>query len=132
MANEAKPKKPSVLVVDDDQDITLILEEFLKESGYEVDVAYDGMDALSRIRSREYHAVICDMMMPRMTGETLYREVERDCPWMSRRFLFVSGLARGHDFGPFFAQTGVRWVEKPFHTEEVLQIVSEIISENRE
>jgi len=130
----ADPKKPSagtILVVDDDQDIAMVLEEFLKEEGYQVEIAYDGMQALSLIRVHEYDAVICDMMMPRMSGDTLYQEVERDAPWMARRFLFVSGMARGQQFGHFFAQKGVRWVDKPFHAEEVLQIVSEIIAEHK-
>ena len=130
MANKSAPK--TVLVVDDDQDIVLVLEAFLKESGYEVDVAYDGMDALARIRAHNYDAVVCDMMMPRMSGERLYREVERTAPWMSRRFLFVTGMARIQDYGRFFSQVNARSVEKPFHAEEVLQIISEIVAENKE
>jgi DNA-binding NtrC family response regulator len=130
MTSAKGPK--SVLVVDDDQDIVLVLEAFLKESGYDVDVAYDGMDALASIRAHNYDAVICDMMMPRMSGEDLYREVERTAPWMSHRFLFVTGMARVQDYGRFFSQVNARSIEKPFHAEDVLQIISEIVAENKE
>jgi len=122
----------TVLVVDDDQDIVMVLEQFLQEAGYKVDVAYDGLDALTRIRSHTYDAVVCDMMMPRMNGETLYREVEHSAPWMARRFLFVTGMARSSEFSRFFTQTLTRSIEKPFHAEDVLQVIAEIIKENKE
>jgi CheY-like chemotaxis protein len=130
MANQATPK--SVLVVDDDQDIAMVLEEFLKDAGYQVDVAYDGLEALSKIRAHNYDAVVCDMIMPRMSGDMLYREAERTSPAMNRRFLFVTGMARLNDCQRFFEQTGTRSIEKPFHAEEVLQLVAEIIAENKD
>jgi CheY-like chemotaxis protein len=130
MADPAQTKTKTVLVVDDDQDIVLVLEQLLKDSGYEVDVAYDGLDALGRIRSFEYDAIVCDMVMPRMSGEALYHEVARSAPWLARRFLFVTGMARSSDYGRFFDQTAARSVEKPFHAEDVLQMIAEIIAEN--
>lgn len=130
MDSPATPK--TVLVVDDDQDIALVMEDFLKEAGYQVDVAYDGMDALSKIQAHNYDAVVCDMVMPRMTGDMLYHEVEKASPCMNRRFLFVTGMAQVNDCQRFFEQTGSRTVEKPFHVDEVLQIVAEIIAENQE
>jgi CheY-like chemotaxis protein len=127
MANESQRK--SILVVDDDQDVVMVIEQLLQESGYQVDVAYDGIDALSRIRSQEYDVIVCDMMMPRMTGEMLFREVERIAPWMGRRFLFCTGMTQSHDFSRFFDETLARSIEKPFHGEEVLSLVAEIIAE---
>ena len=131
MANETKSTPKSVLVIDDDQDIVVVLEEFLKESGYDVAVAYDGIDALSHIHSRLYDAVICDMMMPRMSGEELYNEVERSEPGMTRRFVFITGMSRVSDVQRFFHQKDLRHLDKPFHPEDVLQMVKEIIQENK-
>lgn len=129
MAGESGKK--DVLVVDDDQDIVMVLEQFLLDAGYQVDVAYDGLDALGRIRSHNYDAIVCDMMMPRMSGEALYREVERTAPWMARRFVFVTGMARSQDCSRFFSQTLTRSIEKPFHAEEVLSMIAAIIAENQ-
>lgn len=132
MPNKPHPSQRAVLVIDDDQDIVQVLEAILQAEGYQVDVASDGMDGLSRIQAHNYDAVICDMMMPRMRGDTLYGEIVRCLPWMSRRFLFVSGLARSPDKAHFFSQPNVLWLEKPFHPDEVMQIVREIIAENAE
>lgn len=129
MPNDQPLPKKAVLVVDDDQDIATVLESILVGEGYRVDVAYDGMDAMSRIHAHNYDAVVSDLMMPRMRGDTLYQEVIRDSPWMANRFLFVSGVVASADAIHFFTQAGVRWVEKPFHPDDVLQIVREIIAE---
>ncbi len=128
MPTPTPPK--SVLVVDDDHDLVLILEDFLKEAGYQVEVAHNGLEALTMIRSHHFDAVVCDLFMTRMGGELLYREVERSAPWMMDRFLFVSGMAGMSDAKAFLSRTGVRSLEKPFHADEVLQVVSEIIAEN--
>jgi len=129
----ARPATPkSILVVDDDQDIVDIIEAVLKEAGYQVDVAFNGIEALTQIRSHTYDVILCDFIMPGLSGDALYYEVERSAPWLARRFLFVTGTSRVKDYTGFFGKTGVRSVEKPFHADEVLQIVSEIIAETKD
>jgi CheY-like chemotaxis protein len=59
----------SVLVVEDDDSIRLLLMEYLKEdSALQVDGARDGVDALHHVSTRSYSVVILDLMMPYMTG----------------------------------------------------------------
>jgi CheY-like chemotaxis protein len=131
MAGPTTPQR-CILVVDDDQDIVMVMETLFRDTGYIVDVAYDGLDALSRIRSQNYDVVVCDMVMPRMSGEHLFREVEKATPWMTSRFLFVTGMARSQDYDSFFSRTSTRYIEKPFHAEDLLALVNEIIAENKD
>ena len=62
---------PRLLVVDDSLSARKTLETLLKDTGYEVMTAIDGLDALNQIRKRQPDLVITDMEMPRMGGVEL-------------------------------------------------------------
>ncbi|OGW36974.1 MAG: hypothetical protein A2010_00520 [Nitrospirae bacterium GWD2_57_9] len=60
--------KGSLLIVDDEPDILLVMSANLRKEGYEVETAEDGVEALRKLESRDYDAVIVDQQMPRLTG----------------------------------------------------------------
>ena len=70
--------KGSLLIVDDEPDILLVMSANLRKEGYDVDTAGDGMDALRMIESRDYDAVIVDHQMPQLTGMELLSRLRRD------------------------------------------------------
>jgi CheY-like chemotaxis protein len=57
-----------VLVVDDEEDLRLLLQELLREEGYQVDVAKDGEEAVEKLSSLAMDLVVLDMMMPKIDG----------------------------------------------------------------
>lgn len=57
-----------ILVCDDEKDIVTALGIYLKSDGYQVYEAYNGKEALDIIRSKEFHLVLMDIMMPEMDG----------------------------------------------------------------
>ncbi len=58
----------NILVCDDDREIVDAIEIYLKNDGYSVLKAYNGMDALGIISETEVHLVIMDVMMPKLDG----------------------------------------------------------------
>jgi len=96
MPEDERPKRMMhrVLVVDDDHDLAVLLGEVLTYENCEVDIAANGMEAMDRLRTSDYDAVLCDLMMPRIDGEVLYNDVVRDYPFLANRFLFVTGSRR--------------------------------------
>ena len=58
----------TLLLCEDERDLSAAVKRILELSGYEVDVAYDGVQALDQIYSRHYDGVILDVMMPRLDG----------------------------------------------------------------
>jgi DNA-binding NtrC family response regulator len=104
-----------VLVVDDDHDLAELLREVLTFENCEVEVASNGMEAMDRLRTGEYEAILCDMVMPRVDGEALYNDVVRDFPHLSNRFLFVTGQSsRMARFCDHVTREGNYVIEKPF------------------
>ncbi|NOH01207.1 MAG: response regulator transcription factor [Chloroflexi bacterium] len=64
-----------ILVVEDEAGVAGFLEQGLKESGYAVDVARDGADGLEYALAYEYDVIVLDIMLPKMNGLELLREV---------------------------------------------------------
>ena len=60
--------KGSVLIVDDEPDIQLVMSANLRRDGYEVDAAGDGNEALRKLEVRDYDVIVLDHQMPNMTG----------------------------------------------------------------
>lgn len=69
-----------VLMVDDDEVVRTVVGEYLRQRGYEVDEAQDGIEALDSIREREPHVVVTDLGMPRMDGLGLLRALAASNP----------------------------------------------------
>jgi CheY-like chemotaxis protein len=70
-------KRPSLLVVDDDEDTCRNLSDILTDLGYRVDVAHDGPSALELVRRNAYDVALLDYRMPGMDGLTLYRAIKK-------------------------------------------------------
>jgi DNA-binding NtrC family response regulator len=71
----------SILVVDDDPDVCEYLKDFLGADGYGVTVCNDSTNAVEALRNDDYHVVILDLMMPKLSGIDLLgkiREVDDD------------------------------------------------------
>ncbi|HEX9550438.1 MAG TPA: response regulator, partial [Candidatus Limnocylindrales bacterium] len=67
---------PRILLVDDDPNLLVLLADQLRADGFEVQTSRDGDEALRRLRSGWPDLLIVDMMMPRMDGLTLAREIK--------------------------------------------------------
>jgi two-component system cell cycle sensor histidine kinase/response regulator CckA len=82
----------TILLVEDEASVRRATAEFLRLQGYNVIEAWDGVDALELAKEQKaIHLVISDVVMPRMSGGALAKEVARVRP--DTQFLFVSGYA---------------------------------------
>src|SRR5436190_22383394 len=57
-----------VLVIDDDQELCALIKEYLEPLGYQIVTEHDGPGGLERAAHEQFHAVILDVMLPRMDG----------------------------------------------------------------
>ena len=75
MSEPARPRR--VLVVDDDEQLRYVLQETMKEDGYEVEAASNGREALAIIERWRPDLIVLDLMMPVMDGEAFRQEQRR-------------------------------------------------------
>jgi two-component system, chemotaxis family, chemotaxis protein CheY len=80
---------PSVLVVDDEDQIRQLIRETLEQAGYEVQEARDGKDALERYRANNTDLVIMDILMPDQDGLESIMTLRREFP--NSRVIAITG-----------------------------------------
>ncbi|MFJ7668662.1 response regulator transcription factor [Lysinibacillus sp. NPDC097195] len=109
--------KLTVLVTDDDQDIRDGIEIYLKNEGYHVIKAADGVEALEKLEHNEVHLIILDIMMPNMDGITATFKIraERNIP-----IIMLSAKAEDGDKIHGLSVGADDYVTKPFHPLELL------------
>jgi OmpR family response regulator RpaB len=114
----------TVLIIDDDAYIRRVIELKLKKHGYGVITASNGADGLNLIESLKPDAVIMDLNMPRIDGETLCRVTE---PLRKERgFLTIvlSSRVDPHDRHWLGQMVNTKFVEKPFSPSGLLACLS--------
>jgi twitching motility two-component system response regulator PilG len=114
-----------VLVIDDSNTIRRSAEIFLKQGGYEVVLAEDGFDALSKVNDHNPNVIFCDILMPRLDGYQTCAIIKRNPRFTHTPVIMLSskdGLfdkARGRMVG---AQD---YLTKPFTKDQLLQVVAQ-------
>jgi CheY-like chemotaxis protein len=93
---QTTPRSWHVLVVDDNEDAADSIAEMLRLSGHRVDVAYNGMCALAKVRSGCPEVVLCDIGLPELSGYDFAKAVRRDCHH-TIRLVAISGYAQPDD-----------------------------------
>ncbi len=121
----AKPHK--VLVVDDEPEITDIIETFLETAGYEVKSENSSMVGIERAKTFLPDLVLLDIMMPFMDGYDICAELKKDQKTKDIPVVFLTGKDARADEGRSFKVGGVLYIKKPFSCERLLDIVKMVL-----
>ena len=122
-AEQAPTRRPRVLVVDDEVQIGRSITRMLDKRADVVCVTR-ARDALARLTSGEtFELVLCDLMMPEMTGIDLYGELRAIAPELLATICFMTGGAFTHRAHEFLTSSGVRCYEKPLDRASVLALL---------
>lgn len=114
----------SILVVDDEESITDMLERVLRAWGYDVQVSDNAADALSLLRRREVDLILCDLKMPGMMGPAFYERLQQISPSLVERVAFMTGDTVSSETHAFLEHAGRPTLRKPFSLEDVQSVLS--------
>lgn len=117
----------TILTVDDSISIRQMVAFTLKNAGYEVLEAIDGLDAITKLNSSQVNLIITDLNMPNLDGIELIKQVRKN---PIHRFVPVLMLTtESHDekkaAGKAAGATG--WIVKPFKPEQLLAVVKKVL-----
>jgi len=118
-----------LLVVEDDEVVRTMVVRVLEKTGYQVDTATDGLDALEKIQSAGFDLVICDVRMPRLGGIDLYRRLASAGAEIPARFLFITGDTVSAETIGFIEENGIPYLGKPFEIQDLLTAVRRELEE---
>src|SRR5207245_6260576 len=99
----------AILVVDDDQQLASALQWILADENFLVDIAFDGDEALLKVKAHEYDAVICDLKMPHMRGDDFYLQARELRPHLADSFIFITGYATDPEIRAFLIDKEVKF-----------------------
>lgn len=114
-----------ILLAEDDNNLGLLLESFIKAKGFKVDLARDGKQALEKFNQDTYHFVILDVMMPEMDGFTVAKEIRQIDSKIP--ILFLTAKSMKEDKLEGFAIGADDYLTKPFSMEELVARIEAIL-----
>ena len=117
----------TIMTVDDSSSVRQMVSFTLKQAGFGVIEAVDGMDALAKSKNAAIHMVITDLNMPRMDGIELIRNLRAVPSYKYIPIIMLtteSQIARKQE-GKAAGATG--WIVKPFKPEQLLSVVKKVL-----
>lgn len=139
-----------ILIIDDEPDVITFISAVLGEHGYESIGAKDGIEGLEILRKEKPDLILLDLMMPKKSGITMFKELRKD-PELSetpviietgvsevtgvdfKNFMFKQPL---HDEKKFVESTGLTkytvpngYIEKPLDPDELIKVIKDVLNE---
>jgi two-component system phosphate regulon response regulator PhoB len=128
MNKEALPGPPRLLLVDDYPDALELLALLLEQSGYSVDTARTGADALAQAERQTPHLAILDVQLPDMTGLDVAREFRRRHETSTMPLIALTGRSSPQDAEEAL-QAGINAVfVKPCEPSELLSTIRRMLT----
>ncbi len=119
-------RKARILVVDDERPVLDVMDEALRDSGYETVVTTSPETALRKVRMQKFDAAVLDIVMQEMSGLLLHAKIRVVDRTVAENTLFVSGnftneeLRRNMEGSP-------RFLRKPFSLTDFVRAVAAIV-----
>lgn len=126
LQNEVPAVRPRVLILDDESDLTSILQQFFQMRGIESYTYNDPVTALDAIRKLKIDVVISDIRMPRMNGLNLLTEI-RKLHYYEPGVIFISGYPEEYELESLLDLGAFAFLEKPVNLEKLHRLVWEYV-----
>ena len=127
--------KNSILLIDDELDITLTIKGILEDAGFKVDSFNDPIFILNNYKANFYDLVILDILMPKMNGFELYIKIKEKDPKVKVCFLTASEFYY-EKFRKEYSSQLVKlldkefFIQKPIKNEDLIKYVTKIINKS--
>ena len=119
---EHRPRR--ILLVDDDPNLLVVLSEQLRDDGFEISTARDGQEALHRLEAGWPDLILLDLMMPKVDGLALAREIKAaaDLP-----IIVLSAIDTADSKARLLDEFAEDYVSKPYHYPELLARIERVL-----
>jgi DNA-binding response OmpR family regulator len=117
-----------LLVVDDDKEIVETLKSRLIKEGYAVSTAYDGEEALVKVKQDNPDIVLLDLMMPKLNGFEVLKEIREKYKDKWRPVIIISAKTELESLKKCYHLEADHYLTKPCSMEKILQGIATMIS----
>ena len=113
-----------ILIADDEEDVKVIVQLFLESKGYEIVTAFDGLDALDKIKEEKPDLILLDIMMPILDGFEVCRKLKADPDTAGIPVVMLSASTHSESKQRGLDAGAVDYIIKPFEPEHLEKVVS--------
>ncbi|MFW6007238.1 MAG: response regulator [Halanaerobiales bacterium] len=118
-----------ILIVDDAKNIVMVLKKCLENSGYETEVAKDGIIALQKAQEVDPDLILLDILLPKMNGFLVYEALKDDPKTENIPVVFISAKAEEKDFNKAMSLGAEEYLVKPIKPDELIKTVEKVLKE---
>ena len=124
--------KKRILVVDDEPDFALIVQGNLEKEGFVVDVAYNGVEGLEKVKANPPDAIVLDVMMPEKDGYEVCKELKADEKYADIPIVLLTAVASHVTSTRYSHADGMNteaddYIAKPASAEDILKSVKSLL-----
>lgn len=125
------PRKTSILIVEDNVALASCLEMLLEAQGHEVSRTADGPGGLQSIKLMDFDVILCDLIMPGLTGDRLHLAVRQLKPHLCNRFIFMSGCPQDQQSAELASGTDRPVLRKPFVLRDLMDAIGGVLQSGK-
>jgi two-component system alkaline phosphatase synthesis response regulator PhoP len=125
--------KKTILIVDDEPDFVSIVQNNLEKEGFNVQVAYDGVEGLEKVRQKAPDLIVLDVMMPEKDGYQVCSELKKDKKYADIPILMLTAVADHVSSTRYSHYNGMAmeaddYLPKPATAEEITKSVKSLLN----
>jgi two-component system alkaline phosphatase synthesis response regulator PhoP len=125
-------EKKRILVVDDEPDFASIVQGNLEKEGFDVDVAYDGVEGLEKVRQHPPDAIVLDVMMPEMDGYEMCATLKKNPKFAAIPIVLLTAVASRVTSTRYSHYDGMSteaddYIPKPASSEDIVESVKRLL-----
>ncbi|HLG00254.1 MAG TPA: response regulator [Acidimicrobiia bacterium] len=118
---------PRILVIEDEPDISGMLQFYLESEGFEVELIITGAEAMDRLATDPPALVILDYMLPHHNGLTILRQLRETAAWVKTPVIMLTAKSSEHDQVAGFDAGADDYVVKPFQLDSLVARVQRLL-----
>jgi len=124
--------KKRILVVDDEPDFASLVQGNLEKEGFDVDVAFNGVEGLEKVQANPPDAIVLDVMMPEKDGYQLCSELKEDEKYQNIPIVLLTAVASHVTSTRYSHADGMStqaddYIAKPASAEEITKSVKQLL-----
>jgi len=125
-------EKKRILVVDDEPDFASIVQGNLEKEGFEVDIAYDGVEGLEKVKQNPPDAIVLDVMMPEKDGYEMCAELKNDPQYENIPIVLLTAVASRVTSTRYSHHDGMSteaddYIPKPASSEDIIESIKGLL-----
>ncbi len=121
-------EKKKILMADDEKNILTFSGDILRQEGYEVIIAQDGISAFEKALKEKPDLIILDRNMPGMTGDEVCQKIRATNDLKNIPIIFLSGQDSKSQIIQGYSEGANEYLTKPFNVNELVETVKNIFA----